>query len=180
MALHPLHSNVLHQGNVPKGCGPSNQSCMFCAQLGHGGSLGSARSAFMTRLGSARYMRGSIGFLKLVEHSLAVVEAREHTIQTCAKKTRTDGALIRYKRVGHRSVLSHVTKRHERLLRAAGDQMDCFICTDVVKSGKVSKMVNSSCGLAQKPARCLVASHADKNELSALSWQVISTALTID
>ena len=37
----------------------------------------------------------------LVEHSLAVVEAREHTIHTCAK-TRTDGALIHYKRVGHR------------------------------------------------------------------------------
>ena len=37
----------------------------------------------------------------LVEHSLAVVEAREHTIQTCAK-TRTDGALIHYK-MGHRS-----------------------------------------------------------------------------
>ena len=36
----------------------------------------------------------------LVEHSLAVVEAREHTIQTCAK-TRTDGALIHY--IGHRS-----------------------------------------------------------------------------
>ena len=38
-------------------------SRMFRAQLGHSGSLGSGRSAFMTRLGSARYMRGSIGFL---------------------------------------------------------------------------------------------------------------------
>jgi hypothetical protein len=74
----------------------------------------------------------------LVEHSLAVVEVREHTIQTCAK-TRTDGALIHYKRVGHRS-----HERHERL-RAAGHQLlHLHGCS---QSGKVSKMVNSSVAL---------------------------------
>ena len=35
-------------------------------------------------------------------------------------------------------LLPHVTKRHERL-RAAGDQMDCFICTDVVNPAKCPK-----------------------------------------
>jgi hypothetical protein len=73
----------------------------------------------------------------LVEHSLAVVEAREHTIQTCAK-TRTDGALIHYKRVGHRSPPPRYNERHERL-RAAGDQIDCFICTDAVNPAKCPK-----------------------------------------
>ncbi len=73
----------------------------------------------------------------LVEQSLAVVEAREHTIQTCAK-TRTDGALIHYKRVGHRSPPPRYNERHERL-RAAGDQMDCVICTDAVNPAKCPK-----------------------------------------
>ena len=73
----------------------------------------------------------------LVEHSLAVVEAREHTIQTCAK-TRTEGALIHYKRVGHRSPPPRYNERHERP-RAAGDQMDCFICTDAVNPAKCPK-----------------------------------------
>src|ERR1700722_6096285 len=50
----------------------------------------------------------------LVEHSLVVVEAREHTIQTCAK-TRTEDALIHYKRVGHRSPPPRYDERHERL-----------------------------------------------------------------
>ena len=73
----------------------------------------------------------------LVEHSLAVVEVREHTIQTCAK-TRTDGALIHYKRVNHRSPPPHYNERHERP-RAAGYQMDCFICTDAVNPAKCPK-----------------------------------------
>jgi hypothetical protein len=73
----------------------------------------------------------------LVEHSLVVVEAREHTIQTCAK-TRTEDALIHYKRVGHRSPPPRYNERHERL-RAAGDQMDCFICTDAVNPAKCPK-----------------------------------------
>ena len=100
----------------------------------------------MTRLGSARYMRGSIGFLLLVEHSLAVVEAREHTIPKLARSQETDGALIRYKTSGPPVSSPGIQSVHEQL-RAAGDQMDCFICTGCGQSGKVSKMVNSSVAL---------------------------------
>jgi hypothetical protein len=93
----------------------------------------------------------------LVEHSLVVVEAREHTIQTCAK-TRTEDALIHYKRVGHRSPPPRYNERHERL-RAAGDQMDCFICTDAVNPAKCPKW-----SIPVSPySECVafIASHAD-------------------
>jgi hypothetical protein len=91
------HSNVQTSGNVPKRC-VLRISRMFCVQLGHSGSLGPERSEFMTRLGSARYMRGSIGFVFLSDIHSPSVEAREHTLQTCPK-AKTDGALPHYKRV---------------------------------------------------------------------------------
>jgi hypothetical protein len=95
----------------------------------------------------------------LVEHSLAVVEAREHTIQTCAK-TRTDGALIHYKRVGHRSPPPHYNERHERLRPPVIKWIGSFVRMQSIRQSVQNGQF--LCGLAQKPARCLVASHADK------------------
>ena len=56
----------------------------------------------------------------------------------CVKTRKTDGALIHYKRVGHRSPPPRYNERHERL-RAAGDQIDCFICSDAVNPAKCPK-----------------------------------------
>jgi len=95
----------------------------------------------------------------LVEHSLAVVEAREHTIQTCAKM-RTDGALIHYKRVGH-LLLPHVTTS---VTSGCGPPVIRSIAS-FARMRSIRQSVQNGqflCGLAQKPARCLVASHADK------------------
>ena len=80
----------------------------------------------------------------LVEHSLAVVEAREHTIQTCAK-TRTEGALIHYKRVGHRSP----PPRYKSVMSGCAPPVTNGLLHlhGYSQSGKVSKMVNSSVAL---------------------------------
>ena len=81
----------------------------------------------------------------LVEHSLAVVEAREHTIQTCAK-TRTDDALIHYKRVGQRSP-PPTLQRASRAAASRRSSDGLLHLHGCGQSGKVSKMVNSSVAL---------------------------------
>ena len=93
----------------------------------------------------------------LVEHSLAVVEVREHTIQTCAK-TRIDGALIHYKRVGHRSLPPRCksvkparTSRVHCMLRARAPFVSSHRCG---QSGKVSKTVNSCVALLRMRRTC--------------------------
>ena len=87
----------------------------------------------------------------LVEHSLAVVEAREHTIQTCAK-TRTDGALIHYKRVGHRSPPPRYKASRAAASRRSSDGLlHLHGCS---QSGKVSKMVNSCVALLRMRRTC--------------------------
>jgi hypothetical protein len=87
----------------------------------------------------------------LVEHSLAVVEAREHTIQTCAK-TRTDGALIHYKRVGHRSPPPRYKASRAAASRRSSDGLlHLHGCS---QSGKVSKMVNSCVASLRRRRTC--------------------------
>jgi hypothetical protein len=89
--------------------------------------------------------------------SLAVVEARQHTIQT-ARKTRTDDALIHYKRVGHRSlpprcksVNSAQASRAHCMLRARTPFVSSHGCG---QSGKVSKTVNSCVALLRMRRTC--------------------------
>jgi hypothetical protein len=88
----------------------------------------------------------------LVEHSLAAVEAREHTIRTCAK-TRTDGALIHYKRVGHRSPPPHYNERHERLRPPVIKWIASFVRMQSIRQSVQNGQF--LCGLAQKPGAML-------------------------
>ena len=91
----------------------------------------------------------------LAEHSLAVVEAREHMIQTCAK-TRTDGALIHYKRVGHRSPPPRVTSGCEPPV----SEMDCSFA----RMQSIQQSVQNGqflCRLTQNASHLFIASHAD-------------------
>jgi hypothetical protein len=91
----------------------------------------------------------------LVEHSLAVVEAREHPIQTWAK-TRTDGALIHYKRVGHRSPAPRYNERHERpVIRWIASFARVRSIRQSVQNGQFL------CRLTQNASRLFIASHAD-------------------
>ena len=64
---------------------PSNQSHVLSAAWTQR-QLGPRAFSIHDELGSARYMRGSVGFLCLVEHSLAVVEARGHTTKLGRKR----------------------------------------------------------------------------------------------
>ena len=73
----------------------------------------------------------------LVEHSLAVVEAREHTIQTCAK-TRSDGGTHPLQTSGP-TVSSPTLQRASRAAASRRSSMDCFICTDAVNPAKCPK-----------------------------------------
>jgi hypothetical protein len=77
--------------------------------------------------------------------------------QTCAK-TRTDAALIHYKRVGHRSppALQRALKAHRRPGRTS-----CCVCEITIvsshgcgQSGKVSKTVNSGVALPRMRRTC--------------------------
>ena len=56
-----------------------------------------------------------------------------------SQPARTDGALIHYKRVGHRRLPPRYNEGAEERLRAADHQMDCFIRTDAVNPAKCPK-----------------------------------------
>src|SRR5215471_5064110 len=76
------------------------------------------------------HARGSLGFLASRTFTRCCGRARAAT-QTCAKKS-TDGALI------HTSEWATGLLPHTRL-RTADDQIDCFICTDIVNPAKYPK-----------------------------------------
>ena len=90
---------------------------------------------------------------------------------------RTDGALIHYKRVGHRSSPQRYKRPHERL-RATYHQNYCFNCRAAVTPAKCPKR-SIRCPLAQDASDLLVASHADKG-IERLLENVVTTTLAID
>jgi hypothetical protein len=97
----------------------------------------------------------------LVEHSLAVVEAREHTTQTSAKK-KTDGTLNHYNEwppVSSPRAAMSVTSAQTWVARPRSLQVACAKSPIVSfrgcrQSGKASKTVNSCVALLRVRRTC--------------------------